>query len=76
VRRRWLTDAATSAGRHGFVVADDVDVTARRDAQLDVMADLLTAHLDVEAVMELLNHGAPVWPVISSRVGPAVDSST
>jgi len=58
------------------VVADDVDVTARRDAQLDVMADLLTAHLDVEAVMELLNHGAPVRPVISSRVGPAVDSST
>ncbi|MDP9168709.1 MAG: cobyric acid synthase, partial [Actinomycetota bacterium] len=76
VRRRWLTDAATSAGRHGFVVADDVDVTARRDAQLDVMADLLAAHLDVEAVMELLDHGAPARPVISSRLGPATDGST
>ena len=54
VRRRWLTDAAAAAGRHGFVVADDVDVTGRRDAQLDVMADLLADHLDVDAVMGLL----------------------
>ena len=29
--------------RPTFVVADDVDVAARRDAQLDLMADLLTA---------------------------------
>jgi adenosylcobyric acid synthase len=69
VRRRWLTDAAAAAGRHGFVVADDVDVTARRDAQLDVMADLLTAHLDVAAVMDLLEHGAPARPVITSSTG-------
>ena len=54
VRRQWLTEAAAAAGRRGFVVADDVDVTARRDAQLDLMADLLAAHLDVDAVMELL----------------------
>lgn len=71
VRRRWLTDAASAAGRHGFVVADDVDVTARRDAQLDVMADLLAAHLDVAAVMDLLAHGAPWRPVITSMIsGP------
>ena len=57
VRRRWLTDAATAAGRHGFVVADDVDVTARRDAQLDLMADLLAAHLDVDAVMDCWTTG-------------------
>ena len=43
-RRRWLADAAAAAGRHGFAVADDVDVSARRDAQLDLMADLLAAH--------------------------------
>lgn len=71
VRRRWLTDAASAAGRHGFVVADDVDVTARRDAQLDVMADLLAAHLDVAAVLDLLAHGAPWRPVITSMIsGP------
>ncbi len=44
---------------HGFVVADDVDVTARRDAQLDLMADLLAAHLDIDAVLGLLEHGPP-----------------
>jgi adenosylcobyric acid synthase len=70
VRRRWLTEAAAAAGRHGFVVADDVDVTARRDAQLDVMADLLAAHLDVAAVMDLLENGAPQRPVIASKIGP------
>jgi adenosylcobyric acid synthase len=71
VRRRWLTDAAAAAGRHGFVVADDVDVTGRRDAQLDVMADLLAAHLDVAAVLELLERGAPSRPVITSQIsGP------
>jgi adenosylcobyric acid synthase len=69
VRRRWLTDAAAAAGRGHFVVADDVDVTARRDAQLDVMADLLAANLDVDAVMELLALGAPPRPVIASTVG-------
>ena len=68
VRRGWLADAAALAGRRGFVVADDVDVTARRDAQLDVMADLLTAHVDLAAVMELLAHGAPSRPVIASTV--------
>ena len=71
VRRGWLRDAAAAAGRHGFVVADGVDgvdVTARRDAQLDVMADLLAAHLDVAAVMDLLDVGAPRRPVITSAV--------
>jgi adenosylcobyric acid synthase len=69
VRRDWLTDAAAAAGRHGFVVADDVDVTGRRDAQLDVMADLLVDHLDVAAVLDLLERGAPSRPVITSRIG-------
>jgi adenosylcobyric acid synthase len=58
-RRQWLTTAATAAGRDGFVVADDTNVAARRDAQLDLMADLLDAHLDVDAVTGLLNDGPP-----------------
>ena len=62
VRRAWLTEAA--AGRPGFVVADDVDVTARRDAQLDLMADLLTAHLDIDAVVGLLDGGPPERPIL------------
>jgi len=63
-RRRWLTDAAAAAGRDGFVVADDTDVSARRDGQLDVMADLLNAHLDVDAVIALLDGGPPPRPTV------------
>jgi adenosylcobyric acid synthase len=59
-RRRWLTEI----GKPGFVVAGDVDVTARRDGQLDLMADLLTAHLDVDAVLALIEHGPPTRPTI------------
>ncbi|WP_029112451.1 cobyric acid synthase [Mycobacterium sp. URHB0044] len=66
VRRAWLTEAAEAAGRRGFTVADDTDVTARRDAQLDLMADLLASHLDVDAVMELLERGAPRRPTVTS----------
>jgi adenosylcobyric acid synthase len=62
-RRRWLTEIAP-----GFVVADDVDVSARRDAQLDLMADLLTAHLDVDAVLALLDGGPPPRPVMRTAI--------
>jgi adenosylcobyric acid synthase len=64
LRRRWLADVAAAAGRHGFRVADDVDVSARRDAQLDLMADLLAAHLDIDAILGLLESGPPPRPTI------------
>lgn len=64
VRRSWLAEAAEAAGRSGFVVADDVDVGARRDAQLDLMADLLISHLDLDAVLNLLDDGAPARPTL------------
>jgi adenosylcobyric acid synthase len=63
-RRHWLTDVAAAAGRDGFVVADDVDVVDRRDRQLDVVADLLDAHLDIEAVTGLLHDGPPSRPTL------------
>ncbi len=68
VRRQWLVEVASAAGRAGFVVADDIDVAARRDAQLDVMADLLTDHLDVEAVLALLEGGPPPRPTIRTAL--------
>ncbi len=68
VRRRWLADAAAAAGRHGFAVADDVDVSARRDAQLDLMADLLAAHTDVDAILGLLETGPPERQAIVSTL--------
>ncbi|MGV0742194.1 cobyric acid synthase [Mycolicibacterium sp. XJ870] len=68
VRRAWLSEVADAAGRTGFVVADDVDVTVRRDAQLDLMADLLSAHLDVNAVLDLLEHGPPARPTMTTTL--------
>ena len=68
VRRTWLADAAAAAGRHGFTVADDVDVQARRDAQLDITADLLEQHVDVEALLGLARHGPPRRPIIASTL--------
>jgi adenosylcobyric acid synthase len=64
LRRQWLADAAAAVGRSGFVVANDVNVSARRDAQLDLMADLLTAHTDVDAILALLDDGPPQRPTI------------
>ena len=68
MRRRWLAEAAAAAGRSGFAVAADTDVSARRDAQLDLMADLLTAHVDVDAVLALLDAGPPRRPTILSAL--------
>lgn len=67
-RRGWLREAAAMAGRPGFLVADDVSVSARRDAQLDVMADLLAAHLDIDALLDLVDGGPPVRPAVTSAL--------
>ena len=67
-RRGWLTHVADAAGRHGFVVGD-TNVAARRDAQLDLIADLLAAHLDVDGVLGLLDGPPPRRRHIKSRLG-------
>jgi adenosylcobyric acid synthase len=66
-RRSWLTRVADAAGRRGFVVGD-TDVAARRDSQLDLIADLLAAHLDVDAVLGLLDGPPPRGPHVASRL--------
>jgi len=68
LRREWLMQAAAAAGRLGFTVATDVDVAARRDAQLDLIADLLAAHADVDALLGLLDGGAPPRPTLVSSL--------
>ena len=73
---RWLTGVAEAAGRTGFTVADDTDVVARRDAQLDRIADLLAAHLDVDAVLRLLDGPPPRRPHLVSRLRPAEPAQT
>ncbi len=58
-RRAWLTEVAAAAGRSGFVVAQDTDVAAMRETQLDVLGDLVEHHLDTDALTALIEHGAP-----------------
>ncbi len=68
LRRDWLVAAAAAAGRDGFVVAADTEVAGRRDAQLDVLADLLTAHVDLDAVWDLIDAGAPPRRTITTTL--------
>ncbi|WP_327119727.1 cobyric acid synthase [Nocardia sp. NBC_01730] len=58
-RRSWLRTVASAAGRTGFVVAEDVSVSAVRDAQLDLLADLVEDHLDLARFERLLADGVP-----------------
>lgn len=68
-RRAWLTRVAGAAGRSGFVPGD-INVAARRDAQLDLAADLLAAHLDVDAILGLLDGPPPARPYLVNRLLP------
>ncbi|OBI95074.1 cobyric acid synthase CobQ [Mycobacterium alsense] len=68
-RRAWLARVADAAGRGGFVAAE-TDVAARRDAQLDTIADLLAAHLDVDAVLGLLDGPPPRRPGVAIGLRP------
>ena len=68
LRRDWLMAAAVAAGRTDFAVADDTDVPGRRDAQLDVLADLLDSHVDVGSITGLIDNGAPPRPTITTAL--------
>ncbi|MFM9034503.1 MAG: cobyric acid synthase [Mycobacterium sp.] len=65
IRRDLLVRAAQAAGVGGFRLAQGVSVTERREAQLDLMADLLTAHLDLGALLALLGDPPSAAPVIT-----------
>ncbi|GDY30582.1 cobyric acid synthase [Gandjariella thermophila] len=58
-RRAFLRWAAERAGRDGFRAAEGVSFAAARAAQLDLLGDLVADHLDTEAVLRLLESGAP-----------------
>jgi adenosylcobyric acid synthase len=68
-RREWLGRVAEAAGRNGFV-AGHTNVAARRDAQLDLIADLLAHHLDVDAVLGLLDGPPPRRPQVATALRP------
>jgi adenosylcobyric acid synthase len=66
-RRALLRRVAADAGRDGFTAAPDTAFAAERAAQLDLLGDLVTAHLDTAALEHVIGHGAPAdLPVITS----------
>ncbi len=58
-RRAFLTEAARLAGRDGFQVAPDTSFAAQREHLLDLLGDLVEQHLDTDALMRLVESGAP-----------------
>ena len=56
-RRKFLLWAAERAGRD--FVPGEVSFQAAREAQLDLLGDLVADHLDTKAVIDLLERGAP-----------------
>jgi len=64
-RRVFLRRVADQAGRPGFVVAPDTSFAAERATQLDLLGDLVEAHLDTAALADVIQHGAPAdLPVV------------
>ncbi|MCM6774017.1 cobyric acid synthase [Nocardia sp. CDC159] len=59
-RRSWLREVAAHSGRSAFTVAPDTSVAAVRTAQLDLLADLIEEHLDLDHLERLLTAGAPM----------------
>jgi adenosylcobyric acid synthase len=58
-RRALLRRVAHLAGRPGFRPAPDTSFAALRTAQLDLLGDLVAAHLDTSALLDLIEHGPP-----------------
>lgn len=57
-RRRFLETVASAAGRR-FVPAPDTSFGALREEQLDRLGDLIEEHADTDALLRLIEQGAP-----------------
>ncbi|MYZ40411.1 MULTISPECIES: cobyric acid synthase [unclassified Streptomyces] len=57
-RRRFLTEVARAAGRR-FVPSPDTSFGALREEQLDLLGDLIEEHADTDALLRLIEDGAP-----------------
>ncbi|MBK7625096.1 MAG: cobyric acid synthase [Kineosporiaceae bacterium] len=68
-RRAFLQQVAGTAGRD-FVPAPDTDLAAVRARRLDVLADLVADHLDVDRLRRLIEDGAPPGLPVVPPAGP------
>ncbi|MGH2620564.1 MAG: cobyric acid synthase, partial [Anaerolineales bacterium] len=71
-RRALLHRVACLAGRPGFLPAPDTSFTAARTAQLDLLGDLVSAHLDTTALTDLIERGPPLALPFIPQAPPAV----
>jgi adenosylcobyric acid synthase len=69
-RAALLREAASAVGRDGVVVGT-ASFAAARESRIDAIADALEEHLDLDAVLRLVEHGAPpnLAPVRGGLVG-------
>jgi adenosylcobyric acid synthase len=58
-RRALLRRVACLAGRPVFQPAPDTNFAQLRTAQLNLLGDLVSTHLDTDALVDLINHGPP-----------------
>ncbi|BCJ63920.1 cobyric acid synthase [Polymorphospora rubra] len=73
-RRRFLTEVARLAGRHGFVVAPDTSFEGARERSLDRLGDLVEEHLDTDALWRLIEDGPPAGlPFVPPGAPPLPD---
>ncbi|MFJ6567319.1 cobyric acid synthase [Streptomyces sp. NPDC091292] len=57
-RRAFLREVAATAGRR-FVPSPDTSFGALREEQLDLLGDLIEEHADTDALLRLIESGAP-----------------
>lgn len=67
-RRAFLAEVARAAGLRRFRTDPRLQVAAVREAQLDLLADLVDEHLDVVALDRLLTDGPPDLPSVLSSL--------
>lgn len=66
-RRELLRRAAERSGRTGFVAAPDTAFAEVRDAQLDLLGDLVEQHVDTSSLEHVISHGAASdLPIVTS----------
>lgn len=58
LRRAWLAETAALVGREGFS-AGTTSFDSARQQRIDDLADAVEEHLDMEAVLRLVEQGAP-----------------
>ena len=72
-RRAFLAEVAAQAGRD-FTPAPDTGFAAVREARLDVLADLVSRHLDTAALSQLIENGpVPGLPALVPSLSQSPD---